>query len=194
MKERTMQELRDRIMADGEVIGRDVLKVDSFLNHQIDPAFIQRMGKEIAGRFAGEGVTKVLTVEASGIAVATAAALYLGVPVLFAKKKQAVTQQGDMYTAEVFSFTRREKVHITVAPKYLRPEDVVLIVDDFLAHGEALTGLVNIVRQSGAKLAGAGIVIEKRFQRGGEALRAAGVRIESLAVIEKMEAGVIQFG
>jgi len=189
-----MQELRDRIMADGEVIGRDVLKVDSFLNHQIDPAFIQRMGKEIAGRFAGEGVTKVLTVEASGIAVATAAALYLGVPVLFAKKKQAVTQQGDMYTAEVFSFTRREKVHITVAPKYLRPEDVVLIVDDFLAHGEALTGLVNIVRQSGAQLAGAGIVIEKRFQRGGEALRAAGVRIESLAVIEKMEAGVIEFG
>jgi len=152
------------------------------------------MGKEIAGRFAGEGVTKVLTVEASGIAVATAAALYLGVPVLFAKKKQAVTQQGDMYTAEVFSFTRREKVHITVAPKYLRPEDVVLIVDDFLANGEALTGLVNIVRQSGAQLAGAGIVIEKRFQRGGEALRAAGVRIESLAVIEKMEAGVIEFG
>lgn len=189
-----MQELRDRIMADGEVIGRDVLKVDSFLNHQIDPAFIQRMGREIAGRFAGEGVTKVLTVEASGIAVAAATALYLGVPVLFAKKKRAVTQQGDMYTAEIFSFTRREKVHITVAPKYLRPEDVVLIVDDFLAHGEALTGLVKIVRQSGAKLAGAGIVIEKRFQRGGEALRAAGVRIESLAVIEKMEAGVIQFG
>jgi len=112
-----MQELRDRIMADGEVIGRDVLKVDSFLNHQIDPAFIQRMGREIAGRFAGEGVTKVLTVEASGIAVAAATALYLGVPVLFAKKKQAVTQQGDMYTAEIFSFTRREKVHITGAPK-----------------------------------------------------------------------------
>lgn len=189
-----MQELRDRILAEGEAIGRDVLKVDSFLNHQIDPAFIQRMGKEIAGLFAGEGVTKVLTVEASGIAVAAAAGLFLGVPVVFAKKKQAVTQQGDVYTAEVFSFTRREKVHIAVNAKYLGPQDVVLIVDDFLAHGEALNGLVKIVRQAGAKLAGAGIVIEKRFQRGGEALRAAGVRIESLAVIEKMEAGVIEFG
>lgn len=189
-----MQELRERILADGEVIGRDVLKVDSFLNHQIDPAFIQRMGREIAGRFAGEGVTKVLTVEASGIAVAAAVGLFLGVPVVFAKKKRAVTQLGDQYAADVFSFTRREKVAISVSHKYLRSEDVVLIVDDFLAHGEALNGMVKIVRQSGAKLAGAGIVIEKRFQRGGETLRAAGVRIESLAVIDKMEAGVIEFG
>ncbi|MDR7867846.1 MAG: xanthine phosphoribosyltransferase [Sporomusaceae bacterium] len=189
-----MQELRERIVADGEVIGREVLRVDSFLNHQIDPAFIQRMGNEIARRFAGEGVTKVLTVEASGIAVAAAAGLALGVPVVFAKKKPAVTQQGDLYSAEIFSFTRRESVHITVAPKYLTTEDVVLIVDDFLAHGEALSGLVKIVRQSGAKLAGAGIVIEKRFQGGGQELRAEGIRIESLAVIESMEAGVIKFG
>jgi xanthine phosphoribosyltransferase len=188
-----MQELRERILADGEVIGHDVLKVDSFLNHQIDPAFIQRMGREIAARFVTAGVTKVLTVEASGIAVAAAAGLALGVPVVFAKKKRAVTQQGDLYVAKVFSFTRREAVHITVSPKYIRPEDVVLIVDDFLAHGEALNGLVSIVRQSGATLAGAGVVIEKRFQRGGEALRAAGVRIEALAAIERMGDGEIVF-
>lgn len=189
-----MQELRERILADGEVIGQDTLKVDSFLNHQIDPAFIQRLGAEIAARFDGEGVTKVLTVEASGIAVAAAAGLVLGVPVVFAKKRRAVTQQGELYTTEIFSFTRREAVQITVSPRYLRPEDVVLIVDDFLAHGEALGGLVDIVRQAGAKLAGAGIVIEKKFQRGGDALRAAGMRIESLAVIEDMTAGVIRFG
>jgi xanthine phosphoribosyltransferase len=189
-----MQELRERIVADGEVVGRDILKVDSFLNHQIDPAFIQRIGREIATRFAGEGVTKILTVEASGIAVAAATGLALGVPVVFAKKKLAVTQQGEIYAAEIFSFTRRESVHITVAAKFLGPGDVVLIVDDFLAHGEALNGLVSIVRQSGARLAGAGIVIEKKFQRGGEKLRAAGLRIESLAVVESMEAGVIKFG
>lgn len=189
-----MQELRDRIQADGEVIGREILKVDSFLNHQIDPAFILRMGRELAGRFSGIGVTKVLTVEASGIAVAMAVALELKVPVVFAKKRRALTQTGELYDAEVFSFTRRESVHITVASRYLGPEDVVLIVDDFLAHGEALKGLVSIVSQAGAALAGAGIVIEKRFQRGGEALRAAGVRIESLAVIEGMEAGVVRFG
>ena len=189
-----MQELRDRIKAEGEVIGRDILKVDSFLNHQIDPAFILRMGRELAGRFAAAGVTKVLTVEASGIAVAMAVALALGVPVVFAKKKRAVTQVGKLYAAEVFSFTRRESVHITVEPRYVGSQDVVLIVDDFLAHGEALKGMVSIVAQSGAKLAGAGIVIEKKFQRGGEALRAAGVRIESLAVIEGMEAGIVKFG
>lgn len=188
-----MQELRDRIVAEGEVIGRDALKVDSFLNHQIDPAFIMRMGKEIASRFAVAGVTKILTVEASGIAVAAAVGLALGVPVVFAKKKKAVTQQGRLYSAAVFSFTRREAVHITVAEKFLTADDVVLIVDDFLAHGEALKGMVSLVRQAGAKLAGAGIVIEKRFQGGGESLRAEGVRIESLAIIDSMEAGVIRF-
>ncbi len=188
-----MQELRERIVADGEVIGRDVLKVDSFLNHQIDPAFTMRMGQEIARRFAGAGVTKILTVEASGIAVAAATGLALGVPVVFAKKKRAVTQQGRLYSAKVFSFTRREAVHITVAEKFLAAADVVLIVDDFLAHGEALKGMVSLVRQAGATLAGAGIVIEKRFQGGGESLRAEGVRIESLAVIDSMEAGVIRF-
>lgn len=189
-----MRELCERIVAEGVVIGPDVLKVDSFLNHQIDPAFTLRMGRELADRFAGEGITKVLTVEASGIAVAAAVGLALGVPVVFAKKKRAVTQQGEMFAAEVFSFTRKESVNITVAAKFLGPADTVLIVDDFLAHGEALKGLVSIARQAGAKLAGAGIVIEKRFQRGGEAVRAEGVRVEALAVIDGMEAGVIRFG
>jgi xanthine phosphoribosyltransferase len=188
-----MQELRDRIMAEGVVIGREVLKVDSFLNHQIDPAFTMRMGQEMARRFAGSGVTKILTVEASGIAVALTVGLAMSVPVVFAKKKQAVTQQQECYSAEVFSFTRREATLIVVTARYLSAGDNVLIVDDFLAHGEALKGLVSIVRQAGAILAGAGVVIEKRFQRGGESLRAEGLRIEALAAITGMEPGVIHF-
>lgn len=188
-----MQELKERIVTEGQVIGTEVLKVDSFLNHQIDPAFIMRMGEQLAARFAGDGITKVLTVETSGIAVAMAAALSLKVSVVFAKKKPAVTQQGSMYAAKVYSFTRQEAVHITVESKYLDNSDVVLIIDDFLAHGEALNGLAAIVEQAGAHLAGAGIVIEKRFQGGGEKLRAQGVKIEALAAIERMEAGSIEF-
>nr|WP_320132017.1 xanthine phosphoribosyltransferase [uncultured Holophaga sp.] len=188
-----MQELKDRILAEGVVIGGSALKVDSFLNHQLDPAFTLRMGQELAELFKGQGITKVLTVEASGIAIALAAALPLGVPVVFAKKKAAITQDGETYSAEVFSFTRRESVRVAVTKRFLSPEDVVLVVDDFLAHGEALKGLVAIVAQAGATLAGAGIVIEKRFQGGGAALRARGIRIESLAVIETMEDGGIHF-
>lgn len=188
-----MEELKQRILSEGKVIGTHILKVDSFLNHQIDPAFTLRMGQELAGRFEHAGVNKVLTVEASGIAVAMAVGLAMGVPVVFAKKKVASTQQGDVYKAKIYSFTRREAVDIAVSAPYLIPGDVVLIVDDFLAHGEALKGLVNIVRQSGAALAGAGIVIEKKFQQGAEDLRAAGVRVESLAAIESMQPGVINF-
>ncbi|MBM7865761.1 xanthine phosphoribosyltransferase [Heliobacterium gestii] len=187
-----MQELKDRIMAEGEVIGTHILKVDTFLNHQIDPAFILRMGKELAERFAGEGITRVLTVEASGIAVASAVALSLNVPVVFAKKKKASTQSA-VYASQIYSFTRQETVTITVSKKFLPADDVVLIIDDFLAHGEALKGLVDIVDQSGARLAGAGIVIEKLFQQGGAALRAKGMRIETLAAIEQMEPGKIDF-
>lgn len=188
-----MKELKDRILSEGEVIGTEVLKVDAFLNHQIDPAFIMRMGQELAGRFAGAGVTKVLTVESSGIAVAMAAALALRVPVVFAKKKPAVTQVGDVYSAAVYSFTRQESVHVTVESKYLSDKDVILIIDDFLAHGEALNGLAALVEQAKARLAGAGIVIEKRFQGGGDKLRAAGFKIETLAAIERMEPGFIKF-
>ena len=185
-----MKELQERILADGQVIGNNILKVDAFLNHQIDPKFILRLGTELAHRFQGQGITKVLTVESSGIAVAMAA---LGVSVVFAKKKQALTQEGDVYSAPVFSYTRKEHLEISVARCFLSSEDVVLIIDDFLAHGEALTGLIALVEQAGGKLAGAGIVIEKKFQKGGDAIRATGVRIESLAAIERMKPGEVIF-
>ena len=188
-----MKELEDRIRAEGQVIGNNILKVDAFLNHQIDPQFILRLGREIASRYQAAGVTKVLTVEASGIAVAMAVALELGVQVVFAKKKQALTQQGDVYSAPVFSFTRKEHIDITVTREYLSSGDVVLIVDDFLAHGEALNGLISLVAQAGGKLAGAGIVIEKRFQKGGDAIRAKGIRVETLAAIERMRPGEVIF-
>lgn len=180
-------------MADGQVIDNNILKVDAFLNHQIDPEFILRIGGELANRFKQEGVTKVLTVEASGIAVAMAAALVLKVPVVFAKKKQTLTQEGDVYVAQVFSYTRKEHLEISVARCFLSPTDVVLIIDDFLAHGEALNGLIALVEQAGGKLAGAGIVIEKRFQHGGDPIRQRGVRIESLVAIERMQPGEIIF-
>lgn len=188
-----MKELQERIVADGQVIDNNILKVDAFLNHQIDPEFILRIGGELANRFKQEGVTKVLTVEASGIAVAMAAALVLKVPVVFAKKKQTLTQEGDVYVAQVFSYTRKEHLEISVARCFLSPTDVVLIIDDFLAHGEALNGLIALVEQAGGKLAGAGIVIEKRFQHGGDPIRQRGVRIESLVAIERMQPGEIIF-
>ena len=188
-----MKELQERILADGQVIGNNILKVDAFLNHHIDPRFILRLGEELANRFQGQGVTKILTVEASGIAVAMAVGLYLGVPVVFAKKKQALTQEGDVYAAPVFSYTRKEHLEISVARCFLDSADVVLIIDDFLAHGEALAGMISLVAQAGGKLAGAGIVIEKKFQKGGDAIRATGVRVESLAAIERMSPGEVIF-
>jgi xanthine phosphoribosyltransferase len=181
-----MKLLKDRIVAEGRVIGDSILKVDSFLNHQVDPEFIMELGREIARRYAAEGITRILTVEASGIAVAMAAGLILRVPLVFAKKKKAFTQDAGFYSSEIFSFTRGEAVGIFVSDKYLSSSDTVLIVDDFLAHGEAMRGLVDIVRQAGAKLAGAAIVIEKIFQKGGQTLRSEGVRIDSLAAIAKM--------
>ena len=191
--EKQVKELQERILADGQVIGNNILKVDAFLNHQIDPKFILRLGAELAHRFQGQGITKVLTVEASGIAVAMAVALALGVSVVFAKKKQALTQEGDVYAAPVFSYTRKEHLEISVARCFLASEDVVLIIDDFLAHGEALAGLISLVEQAGGKLAGAGIVIQKKFQKGGDAIRATGVRVESLAAIERMKPGEVIF-
>lgn len=188
-----MQKLKEKIQKEGRVIGTTILKVDTFLNHQIDPQFTMEMGRELASRFSGEGITRVLTVEASGIAVALATGLALGVPVVFAKKGKASTQNAGTYSARVYSFTRKESVGIFVSSKFLGPEDTVLIVDDFLAHGEALSGMAEIVGQSGARLAGAGIVIEKVFQGGGEKLRERGVRIESLAAVKSMSEGHIEF-
>ena len=189
-----MQELYNKILTEAIVVNKDVLRVDSFLNHQIDPNFILKMGAEFADRFNKDKVTKVLTIESSGIPVALAVGLTIGVPVIFAKREKAGLPQEASYSARVFSLTRQEESRITVTARYLVPEDTVLIIDDFLAHGEALKGLVSIVRQAGSNLAGAGIVIEKSFQRGGESLRADGVRIEALAAIESMEPGVIRFG
>jgi xanthine phosphoribosyltransferase len=190
---KVVNSLRSRICNEGVVIGEEILKVDSFLNHQIDPAFTVLLGRELARRFEHSGVTKILTVEASGIAVAMATGLSLNVPVLFAKKSRPSTLQEDAYVAQVFSFTRQTQTGILVSRRFLSPDDVVLIVDDFLAHGEALQGLISLVSQAGARLAGAGIVVEKRFQHGGNRARQSGVRIEALATIASMQPEKIVF-
>jgi xanthine phosphoribosyltransferase len=189
----SMQLLMDRIRQDGRVIGHEILKVDSFLNHQLDPALIQAIGQEFARRFAGLGVTKILTIEASGIAVALMAGLQMQVPVLFAKKRRARTQGEAVYAAPVTSYTRGETVEVYVSQRYLSPADTVLILDDFLAMGEATSGLISLVQQAGARLAGVGIVVEKGFQEGGRRLRAQGVNLQSLVVIEALGPGGIRF-
>lgn len=188
-----MKLLMDRIRQDGRVIGNEILKVDSFLNHQLDPELIQEVGREFARRFAGLGVTKILTIEASGIAVALMAGLEMGVPVLFAKKRRARTQSEATYTAPVTSYTRGETVEIYVSQRYLSPDDTVLILDDFLAMGEATGGLISLVRQAGSALAGVGIVVEKGFQPGGRRLREQGVNLQSLVVIEALGEDGIHF-
>jgi xanthine phosphoribosyltransferase len=188
-----MQLLRKRIRQDGRVIGHEILKVDSFLNHQLDPELIQAIGREFARRFADLGITKILTIEASGIAVALMAGLELKVPVLFAKKRRARTQSEGVYTATVTSYTRGETVEISCSQRYLSPDDTVLILDDFLAMGEATSGLISLVEQAGAKLAGVGIVVEKGFQEGGRRLRERGVNLQSLVVIEALGEEGIRF-
>ncbi|SFR10116.1 xanthine phosphoribosyltransferase [Desulfoscipio geothermicus] len=188
-----MQKLKEKILNEGEVLSDKVLKVDSFLNHQVDPAFTMELGRELAGRFTGTGITKILTVEASGIAVALTTGLALGVPVVFAKKNKAATQAPHSYSSNIFSFTKQEAVDIYVNKKFISREDRVLIVDDFLAQGEALRGMVNIINQAGATLVGVGIVIEKVFQGGGQALREKGIRIESLAPIASLAGGRVRF-
>lgn len=188
-----MQALKEKILKEGKVLSDTILKVDSFLNHQIDPAFIMELGKELAFRFQKDSVTKILTVEASGIAVAMATGLALNVPVVFAKKKRAATADPNVFSSTIYSFTKKESVEIYVNSRFLQPTDNILLVDDFLAQGEALRGMVDIVRQSGASIAGVGIVIEKVFQGGGQALREEGIRIESLAPITSLANGKIIF-
>lgn len=182
-----MKLLEDRIRKDGKIKGGDVLKVDSFLNHQMDIALFGEMGKEFHRLFGSEGVTKILTIESSGIGIACVAAQYFGVPVLFAKKNQTKNIAGDVYTSRVESFTHGRVYEIRVAKEFLRPEDRVLIIDDFLANGSALLGLIQLVKAAGACLVGAGIAVEKGFQPGGDLVRATGVRVESLAIIESMD-------
>lgn len=187
-----MELLKERILQDGIGIGTNVLKVDSFLNHQIDVTLFNEMGKEFQRRFAGETITKILTVEASGIAVACIAAQYFqNVPVVFAKKQEASNLSNDVYASNVFSFTKNKNYTIRVDCKYLQADDHVLILDDFLANGNAALGLIDLVGQAGGKVAGIGIVIEKGFQSGRKVLEDKGYRVESLAIIRQIQDGKV---
>lgn len=188
-----MQLLKDRINKDGIVREGNVLKVDSFLNHQMDIELLNEIGKEFKRRFSDVEITKILTVEASGIGIACITAQYFGVPVVFAKKSQTKNIAGDVYKTEVQSFTHGRIYNVIVSKDFLKPEDKILIIDDFLANGCALLGLEEIIRESGAELMGAGIVIEKGFQVGGEEIRKRGIRLESLAIVDSMsvEGGVV---
>ncbi|MEG6615813.1 xanthine phosphoribosyltransferase [Peptococcaceae bacterium 1198_IL3148] len=188
-----MELLKDRILTEGKVISDSILKIDSFLNHQLDPFFIKEIGDEFARLFKDQGVTKILTVEASGIAVGLMTGIALNVPVLFAKKKQASTMDHRYFSSTVYSFTKQESVEIFVSKNYLSAGDRVLIVDDFLARGEALRGLRKLVQLAGAQLVGCGVVVEKAFQDGGKELRAEGVRIEALARIKEIKNGKVEF-
>ena len=182
-----MKLLEDRIRKDGVIREGNVLKVDSFLNHQMDIELFREIGKEFKRRFADVEINKILTIEASGIGIACVAAEYFGVPVVFAKKNKPKNIAGDVYTTRVESFTHGRVFDIIVSKQFLGKGDKVLLIDDFLANGKALEGLAELVHEAGAELAGAGIVIEKGFQRGGDAIRAKGIRLESLAIVESMD-------
>ena len=188
-----MQLLKDRIRKDGKIKEGNVLKVDSFLNHQMDVKLFQEIGKEFKRRFEGEEITKILTIEASGIGIACVAAEVFDVPVVFAKKTQTKNIAGDVYTTKVESFTHGRVYDIIVSREFLGKGDKVLLIDDFLANGEALKGLMDICRQAECHPVGAGICIEKCFQPGGETLRGMGLKVVSLAAVEKTENGEIRF-
>ena len=181
-----MNFLEERITKDGIVKEGNVLKVDSFLNHQMDIKLFEQMGAEFKRRFEGKDINKILTIEASGIGIACIVAQYFDVPVVFAKKSKSVNIEGEMYVAEVESFTHKCKNQVIVSKKFLNPEDRVLIIDDFLANGCALQGLISIVNEAGAKVEGIGIAVEKGFQDGGRIIRNLGYHLESLAIVESM--------
>ena len=182
-----MQLLKDRIRKDGKIKEGNVLKVDSFLNHQMDVKLFQEIGKEFKRRFEGEEITKILTIEASGIGIACVAAEVFDVSVVFAKKTQTKNIAGDVYTTKVESFTHGRVYDIIVSREFLGKGDKVLLIDDFLANGKALEGLAELVKKSGAELVGAGVVIEKGFQVGGDIIRSKGIHLESLAIVESMD-------
>jgi xanthine phosphoribosyltransferase len=190
-----MNFLEERIVKDGVVKEGNVLKVDSFLNHQMDIELFDEMGAEFKRRFSDKLITKILTVEASGIGIACVAARHFNVPVVFAKKSKSINIDGDMYVAEVESFTHKCKNQVIVSKKFLTPEDHVLIIDDFLANGCALQGLISIVNEAGATIEGIGIAVEKGFQLGGQIIRNLGYQLESLAIVDAMnpETGEITF-
>ena len=190
-----MKLLEEKIVKDGIIKSGNVLKVDGFLNHQIDVPFIAELGKEFKRLFADRPINKILTIEASGIGIACVAAMYFGVPVVFAKKSQGSNMDKDVYFTKIISYTHNKVNDVIVAKQFLAADDHVLIIDDFLANGCALEGLMDLVRQSGGTVEGIGIAIEKGFQGGGDKLRESGVRLESLAIIDKMDAktGTITF-
>lgn len=183
-----MQLLEERIRRDGTIKPGNVLKVDGFLNHQMDVELFNEMGKEFRRLFPSEKITKILTIEASGIGIACIAAQYFHVPVVFAKKSQSINLDGDQYTTKIESFTHKRVYDVIVAKKYLNADDHVLIIDDFLANGCAVAGLIDLVHSAGATIEGVGIAVEKGFQEGGNLLRSKGVRVESLAIVEHMDA------
>ena len=183
-----MKLLEERIRKDGVIKKGNVLKVDSFLNHQMDIQLFLEMAKEFKSKFASKDINKILTIESSGIGIAAIVALEFDVPVVFAKKSKSINIDGDMYTAEVESFTHKCKNQVIVSKKFLSPNDRVLIIDDFLANGCALQGLISIVNESGANIEGIGIAIEKGFQSGGRAIRNLGFHLESLAIVDSMDA------
>ena len=183
-----MNFLEERILRDGIVKEGNVLKVDSFLNHQMDISLFEQMGEEFKKRFAGKEINKIVTIEASGIGIACVVAKYFNVPVVFAKKSKSINIEGDMYVAEVESFTHKCKNQVIVSKKFLSPEDKVLIIDDFLANGCALQGLISIITEDGASVEGIGITIVKSFQMGGRLIRNLGYQLESLAIVDSMNA------
>lgn len=188
-----MKLLEEKIQKDGKVLDENVLKVDSFLNHQIDPELMNEIGKEFASRFAEDGITKIVTIESSGIAPAVFAGLYLNVPVIFARKRKSVTLTEDLLSSRVHSFTKNETNELSISKKYINKMDKVLIIDDFLANGQAALALVDMVQQAEATCSGIGIVIEKSFQPGAEKLNDLGLRVESLARIASLSSGEVTF-
>ena len=187
-----MKELQEKIEEYGTVLPGNVLKVDAFLNHQVDPVLMKHMGEEFAKLFADAGITKIWTVESSGIAPAVMTGLAMNVPVIFARKHKSLTLKDDLYTASVYSYTKQTTNQISISKKYVSPDDKVLLIDDFLANGQALEGMLQIAQAAGVE-AGAGIVIEKTFQPGGQKLREQGLRIESLAKVSSLANGKAEF-
>ena len=183
-----MELLKQRILQDGRCYPGGILKVDSFINHQMDPVLMKSIGVEFVRRFAATNVNKIMTIEASGIAPAIMTGYLMDLPVVFAKKTQSINLDGDVYSTKIQSFTHRRIYDVIVSKKFLSPEDHVLIIDDFLANGCALEGLIDIVKSSGATIEGVGIAIEKGFQKGGDLIRSKGIRVESLAIVDGMNA------
>ena len=188
-----MYALEQKILSEGIVLSDEVLKVDAFLNHQIDPVMMQLIGKEFAARFKDAGITKIITIEASGIAPAIMAGLELGVPVIFARKYQSLTLKDDLYRSKVFSFTKQTESTIAISNKHISSADKALVIDDFLANGQAALGLIDLIHQAKAEVVGVGIVIEKSFQPGRDILLEKGYRVEPLARVKSLANGTVEF-